>query len=144
MIKSVRWRVRLPMRSAGVFFFNWPNPSSRNMVPGSTQPLTEMSTRNFPVGKDRPAREADNLTAICEPTIKKIWEPRRLTYLWASTACHSDSFVFSTLLLKTQLFRIPSTEKHEVHNFPSAKLSFHGLNNNHLLTGYHYFSIMYS
>jgi hypothetical protein len=32
---------------------------------GSTQPPTEMSTRNLPVGKGRPMREADNLTAIC-------------------------------------------------------------------------------
>jgi hypothetical protein len=30
----------------------------------STQPLTEMSTRNLLVGKGRPARKADNLTAI--------------------------------------------------------------------------------
>jgi hypothetical protein len=29
-------------------FFNWPNPSSRTMTLGSTQPLTEMSTRNLP------------------------------------------------------------------------------------------------
>jgi hypothetical protein len=37
---------------------------------GSTQPLTEMSTRNLPGGaKVRPARKADNLTAICEPTL---------------------------------------------------------------------------
>jgi hypothetical protein len=28
--------------------------------------LTEMSTRNLPSGKGRPARKADNLTAICE------------------------------------------------------------------------------
>jgi hypothetical protein len=35
----------------------------------STQPLTEMSTRNIPGGKKRPAREADNLTAICEPIV---------------------------------------------------------------------------
>jgi hypothetical protein len=34
----------------------------------STQPLTEMSTRNLPGGKGRPAREAD-LTAICEPIV---------------------------------------------------------------------------
>jgi hypothetical protein len=27
--------------------FNWSNPSSRTMVLGSTQPLTEMSTRNL-------------------------------------------------------------------------------------------------
>jgi hypothetical protein len=32
---------------------------------GSTQPLTEMNTRNLPGGKGRPVRKADNLTAIC-------------------------------------------------------------------------------
>jgi hypothetical protein len=32
----------------------------------STQPLTEMSTTNFPGDKGRPARKADNLAAICE------------------------------------------------------------------------------
>jgi hypothetical protein len=50
-------------------FFNWPNPSSRTMALGSTQPLTEMSTRDLTGGKGRPAREADNLTAICEPIV---------------------------------------------------------------------------
>jgi hypothetical protein len=39
------------------------------MVLGSTQPLTEMSTKNLPRVKGRPAREADNLTAIYEPII---------------------------------------------------------------------------
>jgi hypothetical protein len=34
------------------------------MALGSTQILTEMSTRNLPEGK-----WADNLTAICEPII---------------------------------------------------------------------------
>jgi hypothetical protein len=38
------------------------------MALGSTQPLTEMSTRNLPEGKGRPAREAE-LTAICEPIV---------------------------------------------------------------------------
>jgi hypothetical protein len=32
----------------------------------STQPLTEMSTRNLPGGKGRPARKADNLIANSE------------------------------------------------------------------------------
>jgi hypothetical protein len=41
-------RIRFPMRSLD--FFNWPNPSSRTMTLGSTQPLTEMSTRNLPEG----------------------------------------------------------------------------------------------
>jgi hypothetical protein len=36
---------------------------------GSTQPLTEMSTRNLPEGKERPAQKADILTAICEPIV---------------------------------------------------------------------------
>jgi hypothetical protein len=31
-------------------FSNWPNPSSRTMILGSTLPLTEMSTRNHPAG----------------------------------------------------------------------------------------------
>jgi hypothetical protein len=37
------------------------------MALGSTQPLTETSTRELPGGKGRPERKADNLTAICEP-----------------------------------------------------------------------------
>jgi hypothetical protein len=32
------------------------------MALGSTQPLTEMSTRNLPGGKGQPARKADKLT----------------------------------------------------------------------------------
>jgi hypothetical protein len=39
------------------------------MVLESTQPLTEMSTRNLPGGKGGPARKADNLTAICKPIV---------------------------------------------------------------------------
>jgi hypothetical protein len=50
-------------------FFNLLNPSSCTMALGLTQPLTEMSTRNLPGGKGRPASKAENLTAICELTI---------------------------------------------------------------------------
>jgi hypothetical protein len=39
------------------------------MALGSTQPLTEMSTRNLPGGKERSAREADNLNDIPEPNV---------------------------------------------------------------------------
>jgi hypothetical protein len=63
------------------------------MALGSTQPLTEMSIRNLPGGKGRPARKADKLTAICEPIAKKMWEPQRLTTLWAFMACYTDSFL---------------------------------------------------
>jgi hypothetical protein len=64
------------------------------MALGSTQPLTEMSTGNLPGGKGRPGRGADNLTTICEPTVLKMWEPRRLTTLWAFMASYRDSFTF--------------------------------------------------
>jgi hypothetical protein len=48
---AISWKV------AGLFpdeimgFFNQPNLSSHTMVLGSTQPLTEMSTRNLPGDK---------------------------------------------------------------------------------------------
>jgi hypothetical protein len=93
MLQTRRSRVRVAIRC---FFFNWPNPSSRTMALGSTQPLTEMSTRNLTGGKGRPAgaqgRQAyRHLWADC---MKKMWEPRRLTTLWAFTACYRDSFTF--------------------------------------------------
>jgi hypothetical protein len=69
-----RSRVRFPMRS-----FNFGN----TMALGSTQPPTEMSTRNLPGDKGRPARKADNLTAFCKSIDYKIWESRRLITLWA-------------------------------------------------------------
>jgi hypothetical protein len=65
------------------------------MALGSTQPLTEMCTRNLPWGKGRLARKADNLTVICEPTVYKMWKPRHLTTLWASMAGYRDSFTFT-------------------------------------------------
>jgi hypothetical protein len=64
------------------------------MALGSTQPLTEISIRNIPGAKRWQARKADNLTAICESIVQKMWEPRRLTTLWASTASYRDRFTF--------------------------------------------------
>jgi hypothetical protein len=66
------------------------------MAMKSTQPLTEMNTRKPPWGKGRPARKADNLTAICEPIVYKMRNPQRLTTAWASTACLQDRFTFCT------------------------------------------------
>jgi hypothetical protein len=45
MLQAGRSPVRVPDE---VDFFNLPNPSSRTMPLGSTQPLTEMGTRNLP------------------------------------------------------------------------------------------------
>jgi hypothetical protein len=41
------------IRDEVIAFFNLPNPASRTMALGSTQPLTELSTRNLPAGKGR-------------------------------------------------------------------------------------------
>jgi hypothetical protein len=67
MLQDGRSRVSFPMRSLN--FFNLHNRSGRTMALWSTQPLTEMSTRNLPGGEGRPGRKADDLTAICEPTV---------------------------------------------------------------------------
>jgi hypothetical protein len=53
----------------GHWIFNWHNHSSRTMALRSTRTLTEMCTRNL--DKGRPARKADNHTAIYEPIFKK-------------------------------------------------------------------------
>jgi hypothetical protein len=50
-------------------FYNLPNPSSRTMALESTKPLKEMCIRNLPRGKGRPARKANNITAIFEPIV---------------------------------------------------------------------------
>jgi hypothetical protein len=57
---------------------------------GSTQTLPENSMRNVLGGKVRLDCTADNVTAICESTLYKTCQPRRLTKLWASTTCNSD------------------------------------------------------
>jgi hypothetical protein len=64
MPQAGRSLVRVPDE---VDLFNLPNHSGRTMTLGSAQTLEEISIRNFPGGKKRPARRADNLPAICEP-----------------------------------------------------------------------------
>jgi hypothetical protein len=61
---------------------------------GSTQSLTEISARSLPGGKERPVRKTENLTAISEPIVWKIWQPRRLKTQLAFTVCYRDSFTF--------------------------------------------------
>jgi hypothetical protein len=63
MLQTGRSPVQVPDK---VDFFN---SSNRTMALGSTQPLTEMSTRNLSGGKKRLVCRADNLTAICEPIV---------------------------------------------------------------------------
>jgi hypothetical protein len=67
----------------------------------STPSLTEMRARNLPGGKGWLTRKADNLTVICEPTVYKTWEPRRLTNVWASMACYKDGFGSFVISMQT-------------------------------------------
>jgi hypothetical protein len=62
LIKKFRKNIGIVCRRTILLF-------SRTMALGSTQSLIEISTRNLPGGKGRPARKADNLTAICEPIV---------------------------------------------------------------------------
>jgi hypothetical protein len=57
----------------------------------SASNINEYQESSWGVKGGQPARKADNLTAICEP--------RRLTTVWASTACYRDSFAFSFFYL---------------------------------------------
>jgi len=63
--------------------FHWHNPSDRTMALGSTQPVTEMSTRIISWGWRRPVRKADNLTSILGHC-HVIWEPQIPGTLWAT------------------------------------------------------------
>jgi hypothetical protein len=58
----------------------------------STQPL-----RNELALRRRPSRNADNLTTFCGPIVRKIWNSRRLTTLWASKAFYRVSFTFISI-----------------------------------------------
>jgi hypothetical protein len=66
MVQAGRSPVRVSEKED---FCNLPNASSHTIALGSTQPLTEMSTRNLPGGKKRPGRKADKLATICEPNV---------------------------------------------------------------------------
>jgi hypothetical protein len=66
---ATSWKVAGFIPDEVIEFFTWPNPSSRIMALGLTQPLTEMSIRNLPGGKGRLECKADNLTAVYDTII---------------------------------------------------------------------------
>jgi hypothetical protein len=59
------------------------------MALASAQPLTEISTRSVAGDKGRSAREADNLTAICEPKVPP--DECRNSTSFMSQSCASKS-----------------------------------------------------
>ena len=57
-----------------VGIFHWRNPSGLTMALGSTQPLTEMSTRNISWGVKAAGASGGNLTTF-SADCHEIWEP---------------------------------------------------------------------
>jgi hypothetical protein len=91
--QALSWDVKLMWK-----FFVYLIPGTMSLE--STQPLTEMSTRNLPDAKESLPRKRDKLTAICRADcIDKMCEPRRLNTLWASTACYRDSLPLQLLIV---------------------------------------------
>jgi hypothetical protein len=93
------------------------------MALGSTQPLNRNEYQ-----ESSWQRKVDNLT-ICESIVYKIWAPRRLTTLWASTACYRDSFLHDTvsetfLRLRHTLCRQPNERKVPVRTTRSPGWGF--------------------
>jgi hypothetical protein len=68
MLQAGRSPVRVPDE---VDFFYLPNPSSRTMALGLTQPLTEMSTRNLPGGGGKKNGRRIGLTTL-PPSVSRL------------------------------------------------------------------------
>jgi hypothetical protein len=102
-------------------YFNLPNTSSRTMALGSTQPLTEMSTRNLPVGISSQRRirfqladfnqsEANHIT-----TLENKAGPRNITWTLTCESSytlqfrvqlhHSEDKLWQLRMSKVQVFR---------------------------------------
>jgi hypothetical protein len=56
-VDAIRQKAAVSISDELIGFFNLPNPSSRAMALVSTQPLTEISTRNLSGDKGRQARK---------------------------------------------------------------------------------------
>jgi hypothetical protein len=94
MLQAGRLPVQVPDE---VDFFMLPNPSSFTMAPGSTQPLTKMSTRNLPGGK---SGQCAGLTTL-SPSVSRMSENVRASTSRNPKGHHGlyrDNFTLLTLL----------------------------------------------
>jgi hypothetical protein len=78
------------------------------MVLGSTQPLTEMSTRNIPWGKGGQCLELTTLQPSCADC-HKIWKPQRTGTLRACQDLYWDCFTFTFTPIYTFITCIATT-----------------------------------
>jgi hypothetical protein len=75
------------------------------MALGSTQLLTERVTGIFLGGRGRPACEADNLTAICQPTVYKMWEPQPLSLFYYISICAQQAKFYAGFEVLTAVYK---------------------------------------
>jgi hypothetical protein len=91
----------------GEFLFNPPNPSSRTMTLGSTQPLTEMNRNEYQESswglKSGWRARLTTLPSSMGRLSRENLGPSTSTILWAFTTCYRDSFTF------TLRYPLPST-----------------------------------
>jgi hypothetical protein len=76
---------------------------------GFTRPLKEMSIDieiKMSLGsRARPVRDADNPTAICEPTVQTVRDPQHRTTLYASAVCYINTVTYALCYVKSP--RVP-------------------------------------
>jgi hypothetical protein len=103
------------------------------MALGSTQPLTLWD--NLPGSKGRPVRKADNLTAICEPIVWKMWDLRRITNLWRPppvTALHlqgnSITYIHTRVCIRNRGTNVLATSRShsDVSEIVHSERKWHG------------------
>ena len=83
--------------------FHWHNPSDSTMALGSTQPLTEMSTRKFPGGK---CGRCVRLTTL-PPSCAVVMKSGNLNFLEPSgplQACNGTALLLLLLYIKTNTY----------------------------------------
>jgi hypothetical protein len=116
MLQAGSWRVRFPMRS---LHFNLPNLFRHIMALGSTQPLTEMSTRIFlEVKGGWPHRHMSRLSGKCWSldVSQQNGPPRSVTGIALYASVSRLALTFST-----SYEMVPGKLSQEVHHWPEHK-----------------------
>jgi hypothetical protein len=88
---ATSWKVAGLIPDCVIGIFHWHNPSGHTMALGSTQPLTEMSTRNISWGGKGGWCVGLTLPPSCTDC-HEIWELQPPGTLWACSGLYRDCF----------------------------------------------------
>lgn len=86
--------------------------------PGSTQPLTENSTKEFPWGKVRPALRLENSAAQVALNVKVRVEDQHSIPSWVFMTCHREAYEVLSLFLCLLGWRWMTSHKMQPAHFP--------------------------